>query len=111
MNEMLLLQGKDVFFSELRMGITRTTMVPCYVVSEKRAPLWLILPETTMRTSGFSFLLSHSASISLLLPICPFLFFTVPFLSSALLSLPFLSLIFHSFFENRVAPIHQKMDQ
>lgn len=41
---------------------------PCYVVSEKRAPLWLILLETTMRTSGFIMLLNHSPYFFLLLP-------------------------------------------
>lgn len=88
LNDMLLLKDKDVFFSQPRMGIIRTMTVPCYTVSEKRAPLWLILLETTIRTSGFIFLLNHSPSISLLFPICPFLFlfFSVPFPFSTLLS-------------------------
>lgn len=41
---------------------------PCYVVSEKRPPLWLIWLETTMRTSGLIKILSHSPYFSLLLP-------------------------------------------
>lgn len=91
LNDMLLLKDKDVFFSQPRMGIIRTMTVPCYTVSEKRAPLWLILLETTISTSGFIFLLNHSPSISLLFPIYPFLFlfFSVPFPFSTLLSLLF----------------------
>lgn len=68
LNDMPPLQGRDVFSSAPRMGITRTTTLPYYIVSEKRPPLWLILLETTRRTSGFIILLDHSPYFSLLLP-------------------------------------------
>lgn len=116
LNDMLLSQGKDVFFSQREWELREPRQCR-YIVSEKRAPLWLNLLETTMFSSGFIFLLNHSPPVSLLLPICPFLFlfFSVPFLSSTLFSLPFFSLISHSFFETlqacRVASVHQKMDQ
>lgn len=90
LNDMLLSQAKEVFFSQP--GITRTTTVPCYVVYEKRAPLWLVLLETMMRTAWFIFLLSSSPSISLLLPFsfslfpfCPQLFSLYLFFLSYLL--------------------------
>lgn len=42
-------QGKRVFFSQPRMGVMRTMTMASYIISEKRALLWLILLETTMR--------------------------------------------------------------
>lgn len=101
LNDMLLLQGKGVFFSQPRMGIMRTMTMPSYIVSEKRAPLWLILLETTMRTFGFVLRLSHSPAISLF---CLFLFSSVPFLSLTLLSLTFFPHLWQFYFCNKAVP-------
>lgn len=71
-------QVKRVFFSQPRMGIMRTMTMASYIISEKRALLWLILLETAMRTLEFILLLSHSLPISPLFSVCTFCFLLWP---------------------------------